>query len=111
MLIISNPKFHAALVVIITALAFTPAKAQEGPKKFKSYVEMRREQMAKSDVEYTERQRVAQEAALLEAARLTQLKIAAEEHARKLEIANALATKIDVRNTTVVRNTAAIVTY
>ena len=55
-------------LILIAALALPVIVHAEGPKKFKSYVEMRREQVAKSDVEYADRKRRDQEAAILEAA-------------------------------------------
>jgi hypothetical protein len=87
---------------ILTILAITVpvlcGNTQAGPK-FKSYVEMQAERRAKADAvsaRYDAERKIAAENALAEKARVAQLKVEREEHIKKLQIAAAGATRVNV---------------
>ena len=88
------------LIIIITTIAVSGFAHADGPKpKFKSYVEMQAERVAKADAVsalYATERKIAEENALAEKARAAQLKIEREEHRKKLEIAAAGATRVNV---------------
>jgi hypothetical protein len=85
------------IIILIAASSFAHA---DGPK-FKSYVEMQAERRAKADAvsaRYDAERKIAAENALAEKARVAQLKVEREEHRKKLEIAAAGATRVNVNS-------------
>ncbi len=86
------------LVTVIILIAASGFANADGPK-LKSYAEMQAERVAKANevsARYAAERKIAEENALAEKARVAQLKAEREEHRKKLEIAAAGATRVNV---------------